>query len=203
MISVGGLLGEKRPFFGAAALLFCAVGCGPECMVHDAQSLSAVRRVAVMPVARPDGVSAGYSQAGVLLTELAAMDAFGVEGPGQFRRALRQAGKEGDEKLQADIARKLGIDALGVCEVSESRWTTRYRSASYYFGTAVWSERTYHLSVQVTLMTPDGRLLYTGRAAAESKEGFAPATGEATRQALIPLAEFLAKVKRERKEAAQ
>ncbi|MBN1943763.1 MAG: hypothetical protein JW849_10765 [Phycisphaerae bacterium] len=178
------------------------VGCLPESHVHDAKTLVSAKRVAVMPVVRPEGIADGGGQAGVLMTELAAMDYYDVEGVGRFRRALKKAGEANDPALQQTVAEKLHLDALGVCEVTDYRWTTSEKGAWYVVGTASWTECTYHVSVQIRLTSPDGKVLYTGRGTAESKEGYGPATLQATRKALALLRNLTEKAKRDRKEAS-
>jgi hypothetical protein len=175
------------------------VGCLPESRVHDAPSLVSAKRVAVMPVVRPEGIADGGGQSGVLMTELAAMDYYKVEGVGRFRRALKQAEGKNDLVVQQAVAKELGLDALGVCEVTDYRWTTSNRSAWYGVGAASWTECTYHVAVQVRLISPEGKVLYTGRASAESKKGYGPATLQATRKALSLLRDLTETAKRDRK----
>jgi hypothetical protein len=178
------------------------VGCAPESQICDARALVSARRVAVMPVVRPEGVADGGGQSGVLITELAALGYYDVEGVGRFRRALKKSDGNNDPAKQQAVAKELSLDALGVCEVTDSRWTTDVRTAWYYVGSANWTEYTYHVSVQVRLISPDGKVLYVGRGTAESKNGYGPATVEATRNALALLRDLTEKARRDRKEAS-
>jgi hypothetical protein len=192
----------KRCIWLSVAGLVSLAGCFPENQVHDSKSLVAAKRVAVMPVVRPEGIADGGGQSGVLMTELAAMDYYDVEGVGRFRRALKTSDAKNDLAAQQAVAKELGVDALGVCEVTDYRWTTSKKGAWYGVGVATWTECTYHVSLQIRLISPDGKVLYTGRATAESKKGYGPATLEATRKALSTLQDLTESAKRDRKEAS-
>lgn len=179
-----------RPASLSAVLLgLTLLGCGPESVVHDGPALVSARRVAVMPAMSPAGPAGGTSQAGVLITTLSAMDYYDVEGPGRLRRAMHRAAQ--DQLAQAALARKTGVDLIGVCEVLEHRWETKQKSTSSMFGSSQWTVRDYFVTVQVRLLSPDGRVLYTGVGSAESDEGFGPATVAATSQALAKLQSLL------------
>jgi hypothetical protein len=182
---------NPRPaLLGTVMVGLALLGCGPESVVHDGPALVAARRVAVMPAMSPAGPAGGTTQAGVLITTLSAMDYYNVEGPGRLRRAMRQA----DDKTtaaQTTLARETNVDLIGVCEVLEHRWETKRRSSSSMFGSSQWTERNYFVTVQVRLLSPDGRVLYTGVGSAESGDGFGPATVAATCQALAKLQTLL------------
>jgi len=186
----------------AAGLLFLA-GCGPKSGIFDGGALSAAKRVAVMPAAGApgaDGVDAGRMEAGLLLTSLANLNRFQVEGPGRLRKAATsQPGQKlpWSAALQADLARELGIDLLVVAEVTDYRFTKEWKSASWYFGSSTWTETTYWVALNVRFVKPDdGKLVYCGSGAGSSKEGYGPATAVATEAAMEELREFLARQKR-------
>jgi len=180
-----------------AAVFMGMVGCLPEQQVHDSSALVSARRVAVMPVVRPEGIADGGGQSGVLMTELAAMDYYDVEGVGRFRRALKKARNPNDLKTQQAVAKELGIDALGVCEVTDYRWTTSMQGNAYFRQTVC----TYRVALQIQLISPDGKILYTGRGYASSDKGYGPAALEATKQAMRSLSNLIEKTKRQKKEA--
>ncbi|MBN1555248.1 MAG: hypothetical protein JXA11_10920 [Phycisphaerae bacterium] len=169
----------------------------PESQVHDSKALVSAKRVAVMPVVRPEGIADGGGQAGVLMTELAGMDYYDVEGVGRFRRALKKQQGQSDLTTQQTVAEELGIDALGVCEVTDYRWTTKTKGNAYFTQT----QCTYHVALQIRLISLDGKVLYTGKGAASSQKGYGPATLEATRKATRLLKDLIDKIKREKKEA--
>ena len=186
-------------FIVAAGLVALLAGCAPQTGVHDPYALSQARKVAVMPVLGApalDGHNAGLMQAGVLITQLANLKRFGVEGPGNLRRAYA-AETDPDpfsRSLQTRLAKDLKIDLLVVAEVTDYRFWKETKSRGWLFGSNQWTETTYRAGVNVRFVTPDdGRLVYTGAGMADSRQGYGPAVLAATQQALNELKLFLAK----------
>lgn len=183
----------------ASALL---TGCGPKSRIYDPQALAKARSVAVLPAVSapgPDGATAGGVQASLLIGSLANTQRFRVEGPGRLRRAFaRQEGaRQWSSTLQADLARKLGIDVLVLCEIGDYRYTKKTRSSWFIVGSSERTESTYWVSATVRLVDPlTGKLLYSGQGSASSQQGYGPALAVATEAALAELKQFFAKLKK-------
>ncbi len=162
-------------------------GCEESSGIYQPKELLVARKIVVMPAVSSAGPTGGNCQAGLLLTSLAKLGRYQVEGPGQIRRAL--AASPG--KSQIELARELGIDLFAVCEVADFRWTVEHKSQSYYFGQSTWTETEYHVGIAFRLVGPNGRLVYSAGGVAESKDGFGPTTIAATETAVQPLGRFL------------
>ena len=70
-------------------VLMCIVGCGPTGGIYDPETLAAARNLVVLPgVGAPglEGTNAGRMQSGLLITSLANLDYFKVEGPARMRK---------------------------------------------------------------------------------------------------------------------
>ncbi len=187
---------------GASALL---AGCVPKTNIYDAYALTEARRVAVMPglgAPGPDGTNAGTAESSLLITSLAGLDYYQVEGPGRIRKAAK-AGlatrPATSRSLQAEITDRLDIDLLVLADVTDYRFTKQWRSASWFVGSSQWTETTYWAGVDMRIVTPDdGRIVYSGSGSASSRRGYGPALQQATGKALAELARFLADAKARR-----
>lgn len=164
-------------------------GCEEGSGIYQPKELLIAKKIVVMPAVSSAGPGGRNCQAGLLLTSLAQLGRYQVEGPGQIRRAL--AASPG--KSQIELAGELGIDLFAVCEVADFRWTVEHKSQSYYFGRSTWTETKYHVGIAFRLVGPDGRLVYSATGVAESKDGFGPTTIAATETAVQPLGRFLEK----------
>lgn len=191
---------QWRKGFALLAVAAAAVltGCGPKSRIYDPQALAKAKTLAVLPaVSAPggEGTTAGGVQASLLIGSLANIQRFRVEGPGRLRREFaRQAGaREWSSTLQADLARKLGIDVLVLCEIGDYRYTKETSSSWFVIGSSKRTESTYWVSAAVRLVAPTGKLLYSGQGAASTEKGYGPALAAATEGALAELKQFLAK----------
>lgn len=172
----------------AIGLLMTSVGCaGSAAGVYDPVSLGAARHVAVLPgVGAPglDGNSAGDMQASLVITSLAEMRQFDVEGPARLRKALasppasqpatapaEHAAKPADAAAtqpatapagqpaatmaaQTEAASKLGIDLLFLPDVTDYRFTKQWKSSNYGVAATEKSRTTYHVAVAVRAIKP-------------------------------------------------
>ncbi len=167
--------------------------------IYDEAALSRAKRIAIMPASDAlgrDGGNAGPTQTGVLLGEIAQLQVFDVEGPGQMRKAFQQAGSMPggmwSRELQARIADTLKIHLLAVGDVTDYRFWKKWKKADWVIGQTRYTETTWLVAVRLRLISPeDGRLVYCHQAEAESKEGYGPALLAANRAVLEPLRKFL------------
>ena len=167
--------------------------------IYDETALSQAKRIAIMPASDAlgrDGSNAGPTQTGVLLGEIAQLQFFAVEGPGQMRKAFLQAssmsGGMWSRELQARIADTLKINLLAVGDVTDYRFWKKWKKADWMIGQTRYTETTWLVAVRLRLISPeDGRLVYCHEAEAESKEGYGPALLAANRAVLKPLRKFL------------
>ena len=185
-----------------AAGLLLASGCDEARNVFDPAALTGADRAAVMPgVGAPgsDGRGAGVMEASVVITSLAKLKHFDMEGPGRMRKALASGAAVGPAEAharQAAITRDLGIDLLVLPDVTDYRFTKESKSQSFYVGSNTWTETTYWAGVALRIVKPaDGRVVYFARGEAKSKEGYAPAVQQATDKALAALTKLLAEYK--------
>lgn len=207
----------------AIGLLMTSAGCaGSAASVYDPVALSAARHVAVLPgVGAPglDGNSAGDMQASLVITSLAEMRQFDVEGPARLRKALAgppasqpatapadSATKPASQPAtapagqpaatmaaQTEAASKLGIDLLFLPDVTDYRFTKQWKSSNYGVAATEKSRTTYHVAVAVRAIKPsDGRVVYIGSGQAQGEDGFGPAVLAATHNALAELKQFAA-----------
>lgn len=196
----------RLPWRNGFALLGVATsallsGCAPKSRIYDPDAITKARRVAVLPAVSapgPDGVTAGPVQASLLIGSLANAGRFRVEGPGRLRRAFAQeaGAREWSSTLQADLAMKLGLDVLVLCEIGDYRYTKKTSSSWFVVGSSERTESTYWVSAAVRLVDPrTGKLLYSGQGEASSQQGYGPALAAATEAALAELKQFLAKLR--------
>ena len=179
--------------------LILSAGCGPRTNIYDAYALTEAKRVAVMPglgAPGPDGRNAGLAESSLLITALADLDYYQVEGPGRMRKAVKAGAATRpafSRSLQAEIADRLDIDLLVLADVTDYRFTKQWKSASWLVGSSQWTETTYWAGVDMRIIKPDdGRIVYSGSGSASSKQGYGPALRQATGEALAELARFIA-----------
>ena len=186
-------------------VVYLLAGCGPKANIYDAYALTEAKRVAVMPglgAPGPDGMNAGPAESSLLITALADLDYYQVEGPGRIRKAAKAGVATRpamSRSLQAEITDRLDIDLLVLADVTDYRFTKQWKSASWFVGSSQWTETTYWAGVDMRIVTPDdGRIVYSGSGSASSKHGYGPALQQATVKALAELARFLADAKARR-----
>jgi hypothetical protein len=189
----------------------CIVGCGPSGGIYDPETLAAARNLVVLPgVGAPglEGTNAGQMQSGLLITSLANLDYFRVEGPARMRKQLAAAGGTGAKllspKLQADLAKRLETALLVLTEVLDYRFTKETKSRDWYFGSNTWTETTYWVTTALRFVRPgDGKLVFAGVGEGQSQVGYGPAVLIANENALKELKEFITQQKRQRKQRKQ
>ena len=181
---------------GAAVLIG---GCAGPPGLYDPHAIERAQRVAVLPgVGAPglDGPGAGQMEASLVITSLARMRRFAVEGPARLRKAMGEEATSrpaGGRDLQADAARKLGIDLLVLPDVTDYRFTKEWKSRSWLVASSERSRSDYWAAVSVRIVAPgDGRLVYAGSGQGQSDQGYGPAVRQATEAALAELRQFAA-----------
>lgn len=200
---------SRVAWFAVVGLAFmCIAGCGPTGGIYDPEALAAAGSLVVLPgVGAPgfDGANAGRMQSGLLITSLANLDYFKVEGPGRMRKALAGAGGAADNlfsrKLQADLAKKLKTALLVLTEVLDYRFTKETKTQDWYFGTSTWTETTYWVTTALRFVRPaDGKLVFAGTGEGQSKVGYGPAVLAANENAMKELKQFIIQQKQRRKQ---
>jgi len=191
----------RRAVLAAALALtcMCAAGCGTS-GVYDPSALANARSLAVLPTVAPpgtDGKRVGPVHAGLVIGALADTGRFRVEGPGRLRKAMDKRTAKGQtvfsSKLQAELAKELDIDLFVLAELTDFRYTKKRRSTSLILGSISKTESTYWVGVAIRLIEPaGGKLVYSARAVASSKQGYGPAIAAATDSALADMKKFLA-----------
>lgn len=200
--------GHAAWFAAVGLVLMCIAGCGPTGGIYDPETLAAARNLVVLPgVGAPglEGINAGRMQSGLLITSLANLDYFKVEGPARMRKQLAAAGGTGAKllspKLQADLAKRLETALLVLTEVLDYRFTKQTKSRNWYFGSNTWTETTYWVTTALRFVRPeDGKLVFAGTGEGRSKLGYGPAVLIANENALKELKQFVAQQKRRRKQ---
>jgi len=191
----------------AGLALVCIAGCGPTGGIYDGETLAAAKRLVVLPgVGAPgfDGANAGRMQSGLLITSLANLDYFKVEGPARMRKQLAAAGGAGAKlfspKLQADLAKRLETALLVLTEVLDYRFTKQTKSQDWYFGTSTWTETTYWVTTALRFVRPaDGKLVFAGTGEGRSKAGYGPAVLAANENAMKELKQFIIQQKQKQR----
>ncbi len=179
-----------------AVLLAGMGGCDRTWRVYDAQKLASARKVLVLPAIGAPGVAgpkAGAVQTGLLVTRLAGLKRFDVEGAGRFRKAAREAGVSGAEMYSLSVQRRLAeqfdADLIVLCDVFDYRATTLQKNSSGYFHSSNWTESMCWAGVNLRMIDPsDGHLVYYGMGSAKSQVGYGTAMLEATDRALAGMA---------------
>lgn len=199
----------RGAWFAAVGLAFmCIAGCGPTGGIYDPETLAEAKSLVVLPgVGAPgfDGANAGRMQSGLLITSLANLDYFKVEGPGRMRKALAAAGAAAENlfspKLQADLAKKLKTALLVLTEVLDYRFTKETKTQDWYFGTSTWTETTYWVTTALRFVrSEDGKLVFAGTGEGQSKVGYGPAVLIANENAMKELKQFVIQQKQRRKQ---
>ena len=196
---------------GVGVALVCIAGCGPTGGIYDGETLAAAKSLIVLPgvgAPGPDGANAGRMQSGLLITSLANLDYFKIEGPARMRKALAAAGGGADKplspRLQADLAKGLKAALLVLTEVLDYRFTKQTKSQDWYFGTSTWTETTYWVTTALRFVRPaDGKLVFAGTGEGQSKAGYGPAVLIANENALKELKQFVVQQKQRRKQGLE
>jgi len=181
-------------------------GCEPaRPLLFDAESLTAARRVVVLPLADapgPQGTGTGRAVVGVIVGELVEMGRFDVINvtDESLQEALEATGyslaDRYDPSVASAVGKQMGADLVVSGEVVHYAAQKEHSSTAVLITSGGQTETTHWVSLSLRIVrSGEAQIVYAGEGTASSKEGYTPAAVAAAGAAMASLRYFVENIK--------